>query len=267
MEARYIYREKCSHDLNRFKKRKFVDGAVYTDLFDKCVQIIDPVTECKTVIRIFDEDTEQLTDVVITCNTNVNDLHLMNEIDLHTALNEHAPNTYRKILNDKGAMYIVGTGKKGDGSVGTYNLSNKSEKIKRNFHRVCKSSTQYYSHWGYEQDVHTMGNYNRERNGEMAEDYFVNSIVSSVNLTNASHNDINDGYVSICTWTEKYIGTAENWYFILPNTTIDGERGIAIKLKHGVTIRWDGRILFHCSMVGNVGSNNNVHGMYFGVQK
>ena len=53
----------------------------------------------------------------------------------------------------------------------------------------------------------------------------------------------------------------------MPNTSRDGCRGIAIMLHYGVTIRWDGRKIFHCSMVGDEGNNNYVYGTFFGTKK
>ena len=50
------------------------------------------------------------------------------------------------------------------------------------------------------------------------------------------------------------------------NTTRDGSRGIAIKLNHGVSIAWGGCKIFHYSMVGNVGVNNDVYGTFFEIK-
>lgn len=62
----------------------------------------------------------------------------------------------------------------------------------------------------------------------------------------------------------------EGWYFVLPYMTckVDGKMfsGIAIKLRHGTGIEWDGRYLFHCSTSPN-DKTINVHGTFFGVTK
>ena len=62
----------------------------------------------------------------------------------------------------------------------------------------------------------------------------------------------------------------EGWYFVLPYMTCKVDRkmfsGIAIKLRHGTGIEWDGRYLFHCSTSPN-DKTINVHGTFFGVTK
>ena len=70
----------------------------------------------------------------------------------------------------------------------------------------------------------------------------------------------------IATWVEKNQGSSDGWYFILPNCFIDGKQGLAIKLHHGVSICWNGRLLHHCSTFNNLGKemNNAVYGFYFG---
>ena len=96
---------------------------------------------------------------------------------------------------------------------------------------------------------------------------FVSSIVQSQNLVNAAHYDVDDSTASIATWTKSISGGATDWYFIMTNTSRDVCRGIAIILHHGVTIRWDARQIFHCSMVVDEGNNNYVDGTFFGTKK
>jgi hypothetical protein len=39
----------------------------------------------------------------------------------------------------------------------------------------------------------------------------------SVNMSNASHYDVNDASQGFSIWTEDKPGTTKNWYFVLPN--------------------------------------------------
>jgi hypothetical protein len=77
----------------------------------------------------------------------------------------------------------------------------------------------------------------------------------SVNLSSASHYDVNDASQGFSIWTEDEPGTTKNWYFVLPNlvgTFPDSDceyKGIAIKLSHGVLVSWDGRLIRHCTSV------------------
>ena len=60
----------------------------------------------------------------------------------------------------------------------------------------------------------------------------------------------------------------EGWYFLLPKILVCmGNKsyfGIAIKLKNGVGIDWDGRNVFHCS-TAPIDTTMNVHGSFFGI--
>jgi hypothetical protein len=90
------------------------------------------------------------------------------------------------------------------------------------------------------------------------------SIMLSRDLGNASHYDSSDKSCSFSIWAEKIVGQARNWYFVLPNLSINGSRGVVVKLRHGVGIQWDGRIIRHCSSVTDVGPGNHVFGCMFG---
>lgn len=86
----------------------------------------------------------------------------------------------------------------------------------------------------------------------------------SRDLGNSSHLDTGDKSVSICTWVEEKPGTAKNWFFILPNTTLldDASKAVVIKLSHGLTISWDGRYLHHCTSITDTGEKNHVYGNF-----
>ena len=78
------------------------------------------------------------------------------------------------------------------------------------------------------------------------------TIDMSINLGNSSHFDVHDASQGFSVWTEEIRGRGANWYFVMPN--LHGMKpngqpfaGIAIKLRHGVAISWDGRIIRHCT--------------------
>ena len=77
----------------------------------------------------------------------------------------------------------------------------------------------------------------------------------SVDLSNASHYDVNDASQSFSIWTEDFPNTTLNWYLVLPNVygtkSHNGRNynGVAIKLTHGTLISWDGRLIRHCTSV------------------
>jgi hypothetical protein len=78
----------------------------------------------------------------------------------------------------------------------------------------------------------------------------------SCNLANSSHYDVGDGSVGYSIWIEKKPGDASNWYFVLPNILVEYKQktynGIAIKLHHGISIAWDGRVIRHGTSVTEV---------------
>ena len=84
-------------------------------------------------------------------------------------------------------------------------------------------------------------------------------------MINATHTYPEDSCQSISIFTESRIGPLREWYFIFPNSTRDGEKAILIALRHGVSIMWDGKKLFHCSTALNETSCDNVYGTYFGI--
>ena len=65
---------------------------------------------------------------------------------------------------------------------------------------------------------------------DLMENLFVSSIVSSNNYVNASHVDVHDAYEGIVTWTTENKAEIDDWYFVLPNVSMNGMRGTVIKL-------------------------------------
>jgi hypothetical protein len=93
------------------------------------------------------------------------------------------------------------------------------------------------------------------------------SIDTSVDLGNAAHYDVHDTPKGFSVWTEDNPGTATNWYFLMPNVhgvNNDGTHynGIAIKLRHGTAISWDGRVVRPCTAVPCPGVSNHVYGTF-----
>jgi hypothetical protein len=84
-----------------------------------------------------------------------------------------------------------------------------------------------------------------------SEDRVAYSIDMSVDLGNASHYDVGDVSQGFSVWTEEVPGLAANWFFVMPNVcgVNNGTpfNGVAIKLYHGTSICWDGRVIRHCT--------------------
>ena len=144
---------------------------------------------------------------------------------------------------------------------GTYNPTYEVADCLRNVSKGCK---EYLSECGFTSEVEDILSNNKGKQLPIMDGCISERIVQSQNLVNAAHFDINDNSMSISIFTEEKIGEALGWYFILPNVSIDGKRGILIELSQGVTIAWDGRKVWHCSAVKEVGEGNNVFGTFFG---
>lgn len=87
---------------------------------------------------------------------------------------------------------------------------------------------------------------------------------TSEDLICSSHHDVNDKSMCVSFWVKRTNGQVKDWYFILPNVTMNGKKGLVIKLFHGCVVSWDGRIIRHCSTVGERDKENHVHGVWFG---
>ncbi|KAI2501506.1 hypothetical protein MHU86_12951 [Fragilaria crotonensis] len=96
-----------------------------------------------------------------------------------------------------------------------------------------------------------------------------NTMDVSVDLSNASHYDVNDASQGFSIWTEDDPGSTDDWYFVLPNVygKRDGKgptyNGMAIRLKHGVMISWDGRLIRHCTSMMRRAEGKHVYGTFF----
>ena len=90
-----------------------------------------------------------------------------------------------------------------------------------------------------------------ENDGELSQiGMSARSLDVSINLVNAAHYDNGDAGEGVGLWFKDGCdhNAADNWYFLLPNCSIDGSKGVAIKLRHGLMISWNGREVKHCSV-------------------
>ena len=67
----------------------------------------------------------------------------MNYIYLGSILSKYIENTYQKNTKDHGSMHIVGNGMKGDGSIGTYKLT-QNLLVEKAINEIEKTAELYY---------------------------------------------------------------------------------------------------------------------------
>ena len=149
----------------------------------------------------------------------------------------------------------------GDGKFGLYKLSTMSTDISCTTSKVTSLVKNYYEKLNLSDQIKEIDESKPHENMD-CNAYFASSLVQSNNLINAGHYDIDDISCSIATWTEANIGSAYVWYSIMPNTTRNSKKGIAVALSHGVTISWDAHKIFQCSTVKITTLGNTVNGKY-----
>lgn len=96
---------------------------------------------------------------------------------------------------------------------------------------------------------------------------FAHSIDISVNLVNAGHFDMGDAGYGCGVWISSDGKDNEGWYFVLPNASVKGSMGVAIKLNHGIMIEWNGTKIKHCSSMPITKDNQTLFGTFIGPKK
>ena len=245
------------------KKRKYVEGALYTNIFISNCRIIDVGKGEKLDIEIKTQLNVQST-ISIFHEPDENHPHLCHCTNLAKVVSRHRPNTFRKNCNDKGRMFVVGTGRLGSSHVGTYQLTEYPgvEMALSNL----KYADQYYRSIGLSATVDEINNLKRYKNHPSMENCFVSSITSSWNYINAAHVDVDDCCEGIITWTIDEDDVDNEFYFVLPNVTLDGDKATIIKIHNGLTIKIDARLIMHCSSLSFKRKRTNVYGTFFGVK-
>ena len=262
-EARNEY-SKHWKSINR-KDRKYLRESKYTKLYNKNSTIIDIENERVGVDL----------DVKLSCgnHTTVKIRNLKYDvegIEKMKVFNENCnmQSLCRRESGDDGKMFAFGR----------EDILNEYASMKKQNDRECKSYCmlmrkmlkKYFNHeikdimdGDRKQGIvpkHNMGGSNHGIGG-----YFH----ISKNLVNSAHYDL-DTSRSVTVFLEKEPGKAKDWDFILPNTTKieDETKAIAVKLFDGCAIGWDGRKVYHCTGMSEVGSENNcVYGNFFGGKK
>jgi hypothetical protein len=96
----------------------------------------------------------------------------------------------------------------------------------------------------------------------------VHSLDASVNLGNASHYDNCDIGYGVGIWVSKSGTDPDNWYFCLPNASVHGKKGVAIRLRHGLMIKWNGTHIKHCTMdPGRISGDESLIGLLLAPKK
>jgi hypothetical protein len=260
-----------ARDLNNFyqdepkskrRKRKFIHGALYQSLYAGYYGI-DSAELGDVDLVVKDVATDSTTIIMIRCVAGENSL-LNSLVQLGESLPKNG--TCRRDVGDIGEMYGLGYRSKAKNVLYKQTSEPTTAALMR---RVAIGVTRYMSdHFG---EV-LAGIKSAERKGAPAkalnemggDDGPGGTMMISRNLGNSSHYDYADQSHSFAIWVEKLRGVAGNWYFVMPNISINESKGVVVRLRHGVAISWDGRKIRHCSSVTDIGDDNNVYGCMFG---
>ena len=233
--------------------RKYLKGSKYKKIYEETYnEIIND--DCKLVINIEDGTTTEIN--IKTFESNHELVEPIKEFCIKYFKNRRVGNC-RITSGDAGIMNVIGYNAN---LKRQYNINND---IKEDVGRVSEIASNFYK-IHFENEARSMMNKScgKERVNGMN-----NSIVSeylvSKDLINAAHYDTFDISMSIALWVEEIKGDAKGWKFILPNVTLDGEKGTVIPLSHGKIISWDGTKIYHCSTVREQSDENNVYGFFW----
>ena len=263
VDARIHYRNAMHMPINSRKHSKYVDGALYTKLFEENVEYIRLCPGDYLNIAVTLEDGSQTTINMFREPIPKHNEHLMNCRNLGIFLKDCQANTARRNRRDLGKMFILGSNKLGNGTIGNIKLTEKKG-MSPLLRKVILSSNNYYSDLGFDKVIRSIANKRKYKNHHLMRGSFVSSIVCSVNLINSSHLDVYDTTMSVVTWTTDCEGEVLGWYFIFPNLTCDGEKCLVLEIQDGVSIIWDAAKIHHCSTRLGDGCNYNSFGTYFG---
>jgi hypothetical protein len=244
---------------NRFGCRRYVKGWYHRDIPDSCY-IYDFDLESDTVIRVtvLDLFFRPYCHSVVKVACVEGFPSLISELNLVTdsLMSSGVVSNCRSFAGDHGSMVAFGIVADHCGrEVFESKSIKKYPKISDHLSRMCKSSRLFCDekYPGLSRVIRGM----EESASILPPEYLggvsgvSSQVMVSIDYMNTSHYDVNDASVGYFIAQETHPGKTRNWYFILPNVLIKRNgttyEGLAIKLKHGLSVMWDGRVIRHCT--------------------
>ena len=93
-EGRSLYNWYLSNYGNRYNKRKFVEGVLYTRIFMYFADVIQPKPGCNIELKVLISDTGKSTSLYIICDVNITNSYPTSLNKLGMILMNEKPNTY-----------------------------------------------------------------------------------------------------------------------------------------------------------------------------
>ena len=255
--ARQEYNRLRQEKLSVNRQRKFVFGAIYSNLFPGYFEVDPMIRDYDLIVTLPSKKISEVRIRLVAPDAGVDKANLLTSVvELGRSL--HGPGNCRgKDVGDLGAMHAIG-------------LRSASSKVyyvtKENTSSKVEVASTLMTEWMQDhlQDILAIIRTKDAKMNVEASPSFKNApgsrMMISVNLANSPHLDIGDTSESVAIWVEEKPGQSKNWYFVLPNMSYEGSNGVVVKLSHGVVISWDGREIFHCTSKTIVGADNKAYG-------
>ena len=262
-DARTMYNAYKMQKHSKFKRRKYCKGSKFSELLGNDYLLLDNVVgDIEVDVETTDATGKKVTvkslikirDILSVPETQDTDL-AQSLFDLSTTLIPDKGNCRRNV-GDEGEMYALGIRRENE----TYAPTKK---------RLAQIGTVSYmvSRWMKRnlpdlfQEIEDAEKAKGNRPSPLKHGPGV-TLVCTKNLANAPHVDPHDTSRSVTFWVQD--GNAGFWYFIFPNVTVNGKKGLVVKLRNGIVIEWDGRIIRHCTAKPSVSKYTHVFAFFFG---
>lgn len=260
-EAKSIYLFLKNEPSSRRRKRDFVFGAFYENIPACDAYVLDLQNEhLVTTMKITLSNGES---TLIRIASAANEIILLNRVSSFSDFFNVSGNA-RRNSGDLGDMFALGIR---SAKMGTIYKPTKDPQVATGMSEIMRGMASYVRRVFPEtyHDIRDAEGVDKIRRlGEIGWDNgLCGSMIFTKNLANSGHFDKNDRSQSIAIWSERKPGFAQNWYFVLPDVSVNGSKGVLIKLFHGAVIAWDGRLVRHCTSVTTPGEGNSVHSCYF----
>ena len=256
-KARAEYNVLRGDKLSQHRHRKFVFGAIYENLFPGFLEIDPFMADYDVVIKLASGNESELKVRLVSPDDGHGNVNLLSAVvELGRSLSGPG-NARGERVGDMGSMHAVGV--KSVSSKEVY-------KTEENTAAKAEIASKVMREWledNMRSELGTIICKDVELNVEPPPSTAAgpgSRMMISVNLANSPHYDTGDSSISIGIWVEDKPGQSENWYFVLPNVSCNGSRGVVVKLMHGVVISWDGREIYHCTSKTKQGIANRTYG-------
>jgi hypothetical protein len=263
IKARLAYNRLRYEKLSVHRQRKFVYGATYNRIFPGYLEINPMEADYDLVVTLHTGKVSLVQVRLVSPDEGLEkDKLITSVVELGRALSVRPGNSRGAKVGDSGSMHAIGL--KSSSSKEVFKTSEDAVKKINPVCRVMKEWLQDNMRDVLKEIIHVDKSLLKVVYPACMPSGPSSRMVVSVNLGNSPHYDCGDTSTSVGIWVEEKPGQSTNWYFVLPNISIQGSKGVLIKLVHGVAISWDARVIYHCTSKTYQGDSNKTYGCMWG---